>query len=126
MRALAQRVVKEHRAAIEHACDELAKELDYEDEDVSDLCRRLSELGLVRLGYLRAAWMLEGGSYLPHDPGIPLRLFSSLVLGVRLVERLSDRQANFVDEGLVEFSQDNRVARVMVCSGGGWMELCPD
>ena len=121
MRALAQRVVEEHRAAIEHDCDELGKELHHENEDVSELCRRLAEIGLVRLGQLRAAWMLEGGSYLPHDPGIPLHLFSSLVLGVRLVERLSDRQANFVDEGLVEFSQDDRVARVMVCSGGGWM-----
>ena len=121
MRALAQRVVEEHRAAIEHDCDQLAKELDHENEDVSDLCHRLARIGLVRLGQLRAAWMLEKGSYLPHDPGIPLRLFSSLVLGVRLVERLSDRQANFVDEGLVEFSQDSRVARVMMCSGQGWM-----
>ena len=121
MRALAQRVVKEHMAAMEHDCDELAKEPDYEDEDVSDLCRRLAEIGLVRLGQLRAAWMLEGGSYLPHDPGISLRLFSILIIGIRLVERLSNRQANFVDEGLVEFCQDNRVVRVMVCSGRGWM-----
>ena len=120
MRALAKRVVEEHRAAIEQDCDNLAKELDYENEDVSDLCHRLAELGLVGLGHLRATWLMEKGYYLPHAPGIPLRLFSSLISGVRLVERLSDLQANFVDDGLVEFSQDNRVVRVMVCSGLGW------
>ena len=121
MRALAHRVVEEHRAGIEHGCDELTKELDHEDEDVSDLCRSLAAIGLVRLGQLRAAWMLEKGSYLPHDSGIPLRLFSSLVLGIRIVERLSGHQAGFGDNGLVEFSRDGNVRRVMVCSGGGWM-----
>ena len=121
MRALAHRVVEEHRVAIENFCDELVRELDYDNEDVSDLCRRLAAIGLVRLGQLRAAWMLAEGSYLSHDSGIPLRLFSSLVLGVRLVERLSDWQASFVDDGLVEFSRDSRVTRIIVCSGGGWM-----
>ena len=121
MRALAQRVIKEHVSMIARDCEELAGDSDHESEDVAGLCHRLGELGLIRLGHLRAAWMLEEGSYLPHASGIQLRLFSSLVLGVRLVERLSDRQANFAEEGVVEFTQDNQVARVMVCSGGGWM-----
>ena len=93
----------------------------YEEEELTDLCRRLAEVGLVRLGQLRAAWMLERGSYLPHEPSIPLRLFSSLVLGVRMVEKLSDRQAIFVDHGLVEFCRGNHVTRVMFCSGRGSM-----
>ena len=121
MRTLSRRVVTEHGTAIERDCYELITENKYAGEQLSDLCRRLTEVGLVRLGQLRAAWMLEKGSYLPHEPGIPLRLFTYLVLGVRMVERLSNWQANFVDEGLVEFCQDNRVARVMVCSGRGWM-----
>ena len=124
MRALSRRVVAEHRAAIERDCHELIRENNYEEEEeeeLSDLCRRLTEVGLVRLGQLRAAWMLEKGSYLPHEPGIPLHLFTSLVLGVRMVEKLSDRNASFVDEGLVEFSRNSHVARVMVCSGRGSM-----
>ena len=121
MRAFAERVVKDQIATIEQDCTELTTELDYESEDLTDLCGRLAELGIIRLGRLRAAWMFESGSYLPHSSGHLLRLFSILILGVRLVERLSDRQATFVDEGLVEFSRANRVARVMVCSGGGWM-----
>ena len=124
MRALSRRVVAEHRAAIERDCYELIRENDYEEEEekeLSDLCRRLTEIGLVRLGQLRAAWMLAKGSYLPHEPDIPLRLFTSLVLGVRMVEKISDRNASFVDEGLVEFSRNSHVARVMVCSGRGSM-----
>ena len=121
MRKLSRRVVREHGAAIERDCYELIAMNNYAGEQLYDLCQRLTEVGLVRLGQLRAAWMLETGSYLPHEPGIPLRLFTYLVLGVRLVERLSDRQASFVDDGLVEFCQGNHVTRVMVCSGRGSM-----
>ena len=121
MDALAQRLVEEHRASIQHECDELTKQLGQNNEDVTDLSRRLAELGLFRLGKLRAAWMLESSSYLRHESGTPLRLFGSLVLGVRVVERVSGHQANFDDDGVVEFCRENHVTRVMVCSGGGWM-----
>lgn len=121
MRTLSQRLVTEHAAAIEQDCHKLIAENSYPAEQVSDLCRRLAEGGIVRLGQLRAAWMLEKGSYLPHEPGISLRLFAYLVLGVRMVERLSDRRANFANDGLVEFRKDNLVTRVMVCSGRGSM-----
>ena len=121
MGALAQRVVEEHRASIEHDCSELTKQLGHKDEDVAHLSRRLAELGLLRLGKLRAAWMLKSSSYVAHEPGTPLRLLSSLVLGVRVVERISGHQASFGCDSLVEFSRENHVTRVMVCSGGGWM-----
>ena len=123
MHALARRVVEEHRVAIEQDCGELTRALNQEDEDVSDLCRSLAGMGLVKLGQLRAAWMLKEGSYLPHDSGNPLHLFSSLVLGIRIVEKQSGHQAGFGDDGLVEFSQESHVARAMVCSGGGWMTM---
>ena len=66
--------------------------------------------------------MLDTSSYLPHEPGISLRLFSALVLGVRMVERLSDCQASFVEDGLVEFCRDNRITRAIVCSGRSSMD----
>lgn len=122
MRALSRRVAVEHGVAIERGCHELISQNGYEKEDISDICGRLTEIGLVRLGRLRAAWLLEKGPYLPHQPGIPLELLSSLVLGVRLVEQLSDRRASFLDDGLVEFSRDSHVTRVMVCSGRGSMD----
>ena len=122
MQALSRRVAAEYRAAIEQDCSELITENNYEEEEVTDLCRRLTEIGLVRLGKLRAAWMLETDPYLPHEPGISLRLFSALVLGVRMVERLGDCQASFVEDGLVDFYHHNRMTRVIVCSGRGSMD----
>ena len=122
MRVLSRRVVAEHGAAIERDCRELIRYHNYEEQEVSDLCRRLTEIGIVRLGQLRAAWMFDPSSYLPHEPGISLRLFSGLFLGVRMVEKLSGRQASFRDDGVVEFCQDRHVARVMVCSGRGSMD----
>ena len=120
MRALAQRVVEEHRASVENDCAALSEELGMEAEDVGDLCSRLAEIGLLGLGRLRAAWMLGSGSYLPYEEGTPLRLFCDLVLGVQMVERVSGRQARFSEDGLVEFLGDGYVTQVMVCSGGGW------
>ena len=122
MQALSKRVVAEHGAAVEQDCRVLIRENNYEDEDVSDLCRRLTEIGLVRLGQLRASWLLETNPYLPHEPGIQLRLFSALVLGVRMVEKLSNYQASFLEDGLVEFCQDSPMTRVTVCSGRGSMD----
>lgn len=120
MGALAQRVMEEQRASIENECNELSKELDQDSEGVTDISRRLAGMGLLRLGKLRANWMLKGSSYLPQM-GMALRLFSALVLGVRIVERVSGHQASFADNGIVEFSRDSHVTKVMVCSGGGWM-----
>ena len=121
MRALAQRVVKEHCAAVENDCSVLVNKLGIEEEDVSDTCARLEAVGLLGLGQLRATWMLRSGSYLPHGQGNSIHLFSDLVLGVRLVERVTGRQARFGKDGLVEFACGGYVTRVMVCSGGGWM-----
>ena len=120
MQALSRRVAAEHRAAIEQDCRELISQNSYEEEDVPDLCRRLTEIGLVRLGRLRAAWLLKTNPYLPHEPATS-RLFSALVLGVGMVERLSECRASFVEDGLVEFCQDSRMTRAIVCSGGGTM-----
>ena len=122
MRSLSLRVAAEHGADIEQDCRDLVRENNHEEEDVSGLCRRLTDMGLVRLGQLRAAWMLDTNPYLPHEPGIALRLFSALVLGVRIVEKLIDCQASFLEDGLVEFRQDSRVTRVTVCSGRGSMD----
>ena len=55
MQALSRRLVAEHQAAIEQDCHKLISENSYEAEDVADICRRLTEIGLVRLGRLRAA-----------------------------------------------------------------------
>ena len=122
MRALAEQVVVQHCAEVKSTCDILVKELGIGMEDVAELCGRLAEVGLVALGKLRSKWMLESGSYLPHQRGNSLRLFSDLILAVRMVERLSNTQVRFDGvDGLVEFSRNGYRTRVLACSGGGWM-----
>ena len=103
MRELTQRVIEEHRVAIVRTCNELAQEDGIETEGVAGLCHRLTQLGLIGLGKLRATWMLEDTSYSPYQQGSPLRLFSSLILGVRSVESSMAWEARFREDGLVEF-----------------------
>ena len=122
MRALSQRLVEEHRAEIKSVCDGLIAQLAIEPEDVAEVCDRLAELGLLELGKLRAKWMLEEKTYMTFQRGNDLRLFSTLVLAVRMIERVSGRQAQFGRDGLVEFSLDGDTKRVVVCSGCGWMD----
>ena len=121
MRALGQRVAAEHRASIESGCGSLMQGLGITAEDVADLCSRLGQVGLPGLGRLRAAWMLHRGSYLPHQEGPVLRSVSDLVLAIRMIERLSGRQARFSVDGLVEFCSGSDIRPAMVCHGSGSM-----
>ena len=123
MRALSQRLVEEHRAEIKGVCDTLNAQLAIEPEDVAEVCDRLAELGLLELGKLRAKWMLEERTYMSFQQGNDLRLFGTLVLAVRMIERVSGRQAQFRTDGLVEFCIDGHIKRVVICSGCGWMDV---
>ena len=120
MRSLGQRVATEQGASIARDCSELSENLGIELEGLADLCRRLSNIGLLGLGRLRSKWMLDSAAYLPGQDGPSLRLFSSLILGVKMVENSTDRQAEFREDGLVDFSRDGYSVRALVCSGGGW------
>lgn len=121
MRALGHRLIEEQLAAVERTCVAQTQELGLDSEDVTDLCSRLAEIGLPGLGQVRAEWMLDSAPYLPHQSGPTLRLFSDLVLAIRMVERTSGWQADFGTDGIVEFCKDQQVARVMVCHGSGLM-----
>ena len=120
MVALARRVTAEQCDAIVRDCEELTKEMGIASEDVTDLCGRLSEIGLLGFGRLRSAWMLQSTSYMPCPKDGSLRLLSSLVLGVRMVESLTGRQAIFRDDGVVDFRSGDYATSAIVCSGGGW------
>ena len=121
MRALGQRVVAAHRTSIESGCRALAQAMGIPAEDVADLCRRLGKAGLPGMGQLRAAWMLHSSSYLPHQEGPVLRSVSDLILAIRMIERVSGRQARFGMDGLVEFCSGSDIRPAMVCHGSGSM-----
>ena len=120
MRTLAERVVKAQRADIEQTCKDLAMKLSLVLENIDDLCNRLTNIGLIGLGRLRAAWMLENDPYLPNIQGELLRQFSNLLLSIRMMEEVSGREALFSCDGIVEFAHGFYSTRILVCSGGGW------
>lgn len=126
MRTLAVRLVEEHKAELERACQDLISAEEFDDEDVSSLCKRLAEMGLVRLGRLRARWMLRERAYDPRDPNTTA-LIAHLLLAVGLIERATSSQAVFADDGVVEFWQGNRLlGSVVLASGRGirtWLAL---
>ena len=120
MHRLALRLIEEHRAAIESECKVLIRDLALEGEDVSDLSQRLVQLGLLGLGRLRACWLLQDRSYVPHE-GAPLRLLSDVLVAIGMIERISGMRARFETEGTVGFAGQGRSTEVFFCSGGGWM-----
>jgi hypothetical protein len=120
MQELGQRVVAEHCAATQAACETLCEDNGWDDElpFVGGLCKRLSDLGLVLAGKLRARWLLDTQGYAPDDARRPL--LADLLLAVGVIERGVDAPAHFRDDGVVEFRRDGKiVATVMLASGGG-------
>ena len=121
MNALSQRLAEEHRAAMVRDCAHLIQVNNREKEDVAVICERLAESGILRLGQIRASWMLHDASYQPCESDLALHHFCDLILGIRMMERLSGRQAHISVDGLVEFSLNGYPTKAVVCSGGGWM-----
>lgn len=65
MGRLAARLAGEHLAKLVLSCDQLSDDRGLPREDVANVCERLSQLGLVRQGRLRAHWLLESRPYVP-------------------------------------------------------------
>ena len=126
MRALADRLVEEHRAELEGVCRHLLSTEGFEEEDVCGLCKRLAEMGLLRLGRLRARWVLSRHAYDPREPN-KAALIADLLLAVGLIERVTGSQAVFGDDGVVEFRQGDRLLGSVILASGrgirGWLAI---
>ena len=128
MDRLSRRLVEEHRSAITEDCELLVAQRSntasaIASEDVSDICEQLTEGGILRLGEIRARWTLRNTSYQPLGDSAALHRFCDLILGVRMLERLSESKARLYVDGTVEFSLDRLSKEVIVCSGEGWMTM---
>ena len=128
MDRLSRRLVEEHRNAITEDCELLVAQRSntasaIASEDVSEICEQLTEGGILRLGEIRARWMLRNTPYQPLGDSAALHLFCDLILGVRMLERLSESKARLYVDGTVEFSFDRLSKKVIVCSGEGWMTM---
>ena len=120
MRALGDRVVAAQCGELQQVCEAMANELGVDSEDVSSLCDRLASIGLVGLGQLRAAWMLNRSSYRANLDSDSLQQIGNILMVIRLMERTSGSSARFFKEGLIEFSRDGKITRMVACSGSGW------
>ncbi len=125
-RALAARVLEEHRAELEQACRDLMTSESWLDDDPAELCRRVAGLGLVGLGELRARWTLDPAPYTPRR-SITTGWLADLLLAIGVLESAADARAVFDRDGVVELRRDDRhLASVIVASGRGtkrWLAL---
>lgn len=120
MDELSQRLLKEQVNQLEQAMDEKVRNDNLPVENVYDLLARLQDIGLVKLGKLRAHWLLHDKPYCPVEPNA-LGLIADLLLALAMVARVSGTRVIIVEDGLVEFHRDGRVVAVfLVASGRGF------
>jgi hypothetical protein len=119
MHELSQRLLMEQVSQLRHAVGQKIQNDGIPPENVSDLLDRLNALGLVKLGKLRAHWLLHEKPYCPADPNA-FGLIADLILALAMIARVSGAEAVIVEDGLVEFHRDGRtVAAYLVASGRG-------
>lgn len=120
MNQLAHRVSQEHIDELGRAVTRVVAENGLQAEDVTSLLARLLDLGLLKIGRVRACWLLHDKSYCPAETaGFPL--LADLLLALGLLARVSGASAILAEDGLIEFHRDDRVVSVfMVASGQGY------
>lgn len=120
MELLGARLVEEFRHSLDERCIETCSEHGWDGEagPASGLCDRLHSIGLVHLGALRAAWLLDSALYSPDDAR--RGLIADLLLGVGLVERQHGAEAHFDPDGTVRLYRDGgALASFLAASGQG-------
>ena len=117
MRELAERVVGELRSELETACNDLIATQGLDSETVSDLCRKLTGLGLLNLGKVRARWILDEIDYVERTSDRSIWL-ADLLLGISMIERVTDCEAFFFEDGIVEFRSNSRIVGSLVIAHG--------
>lgn len=130
MRQLAQRLALEVRIEARMACDELITANAWSDssEMVDFVCAAYEAAGLLRMGRIRAAWLMVERAYEPDHP--PQReLIADLLLGVALLCGPGPTQVVFQPDGTVVLSGPTQPPRrVLLVSGRGtrrWSQLDP-
>ena len=120
MDGLSERLSAEQVVGLEQAIGRKVQEDGLPAEDVASLLVRLRALGLVKLGRLRAHWLLHDKPYCPADPNAR-GLIAALLLALAMMARVSGAMAVIMEDGLVEFQRDGRVVVVyLIASGRGY------
>lgn len=119
MDALSQRLVLEHASQLKIAAAAMVQRDALTPEDITALLDRLTKIGLIKAGALRARWLLHEKRYMAAAVSAH-QLMADLLLGAALIARITGTQAILCDDGLVEFRRDDRtVAAHVFVSGRG-------
>ena len=117
MEELSDRLLDEHCNELQEACRTQADREGWQAEDVTDLCHRLMQRGLVGLGRVRARWMLHNQAYLTRASVQPEWL-ADLILATEFIERTIGGQAFFGEDGVVDFRRDNKTLGSLIFAHG--------
>jgi len=119
MEELSHRLLQEQVSQLDQAAAKKIQADGLPPEDLANLLARLQALGLVKLGTLRAHWLLHDKPYYPGDHS-SVGLIADLLLALAMIARVSGASALIIEDGLVEFHRDGRVvAGFLVASGRG-------
>lgn len=125
MRQMADRMVKEMGESLARACNDFLRSEGWDSEDVDSLCLRVTRLGLVNMGRVRACWLLEHRAYAKADPA-QTSLIADLLLAIGLLERATEGTATIRADGLVELQSGSLRSTIRLASGRGirrWASL---
>lgn len=121
MVALSERLLLAHIDELNDACAAIAAREGWGDSTPGELRERLSSLGLIGLGKVRANWTLEKAAYLPQAKSTT-DLIAELLLGVGLIEQTTGYSAVFDEAGVVDFLEGEKlVGSLILGSGQGTM-----
>ncbi len=97
--------------------DALTNREGWDGEDLEVLSASLGAQGLVGLGRLRAAWLLDSSPYLPRNEA-HTELVADLALALMLVARRTGTTWRPRAAGLIEFRDGDRVAGTLAFASG--------
>lgn len=119
MRELSQRLASEYGARISTACTVMVGREHWPTENIQGLCDRLTRLGIVGVGKLRASWLLGDQIYCRHEDGHD-DLLADVLLAIGLIERTANVTIHIRADRIVEVAApDNARASFLVASGKG-------
>jgi len=119
MEALSQRVVVGQTARLKAVATTMVERDQLTPEDLTALLAHLHGIGLLKLGSLRASWLLHDKPYCSDEP-LARELIADLLLAAAFIGRVRGMTAIPCEDGVVEFRRDDRiVASYVFVSGRG-------
>lgn len=119
MRDLSDRLLEEHVERLNQAASRKIREDGIPNEDISRQLAVLQQMGIVRLGNLRARWLLYDKPYRTFEEST-VGLLADLLLALVTIARVSNAALIILDDGCVEYTrQDRTVVCLIVVSGSG-------